>query len=96
MVSHAAQPIEAYSPSQARTNRQPVYHPNTALGVIGHVVKTAGILAPLIIGEIVKEPDKRWRWIRISSVATALVAEGLYAQKVQQERSNREAQRERY
>jgi hypothetical protein len=30
----------------------------------------AGILSPLIIGELVKDADKRWRWFRIASVAT--------------------------
>lgn len=96
MEARAEQSREAYSPSQPRTNRQPVYHPNTALGVIAHVVKTAGILAPLIIGEVVKDTEKRWRWIRISSVATALLAEGLYTQRVQRERREREARQERY
>ena len=46
----------------------------------------AGILSPLVIGELVKDADKRWRWIRIGAVATALVSERLYAHWVQQER----------
>ena len=96
MKSRIAQPKEAYSPPETRAGRQPVYRANTTLGVIGHMVKTAGILAPLIIGEIVKDSDKRWRWIRIASVSTALLSEGLYAQRVQEERRNRETQRERY
>ena len=32
-------------------------------------------LTPLVIGELVKDPDKRWRWIRIGSIITALVGE---------------------
>src|SRR5579872_240214 len=66
MTTSTGQPIEAPSSVQMRSERRPVYHPNTTLGVVGHVVKTAGILAPLIIGEVVKDTDKRWRWIRIS------------------------------
>jgi anti-sigma-K factor RskA len=46
----------------------------------------AGILSPLLIGELVKDADKRWRWIRISAAATALVSEGLYAHRVNQRR----------
>jgi hypothetical protein len=46
----------------------------------------AGILSPLIIGELVKDTDKRWRWIRIASVATALVSEGFHTQRLMQER----------
>jgi len=54
-------------------------------------VKTAGILAPLIIGEFVKDADQRWRWIRISSVATALVSEALWTNKIRKERQDRVA-----
>jgi hypothetical protein len=54
----------------------------------------AGILSPLIIGELVKNPDKRWRWIRISAVATALVSEGLYTQRIRQRREEEEEHRQ--
>jgi hypothetical protein len=54
----------------------------------------AGILSPLVIGELVKDPDKRWRWIRIASVITAFAAEGMYAHRIQQERQRCE-QRQR-
>jgi hypothetical protein len=33
------------------------------------------VLAPLIIGEMIHDAEKRWRWIRIGSVATALAGE---------------------
>jgi hypothetical protein len=52
----------------------------------------AGILSPWVIGEIVKDADKRWRWIRITSVATALLSEGFYTHRVRQQRE--ECQRE--
>jgi hypothetical protein len=51
-----------------------------------------GILAPPVIGEFVKDADKRWRYIRIASVATALVSEGLYTNRF---RRKRDACRER-
>ena len=70
-------------------HRQGFRNPHTSLGAAGHWIRMAGIMAPLVIGEIVKDADKRWRWIRISSVATALVSEGLYAQRIQSERKNR-------
>ena len=69
-----------------RPERQAFHRSHTSLGAAGHWIRTAGILAPLIIGEFVKDHEQRWRWIRIASVATALVSEGLYAQRVQQER----------
>jgi hypothetical protein len=69
--------------------RPPSYTPPSE---IGHWVRTAGILAPLIIGEVVKDPDKKWRFIRITSVAVALISEGLHARRIQHERREREAQ----
>jgi hypothetical protein len=45
------------------------------MGVVTHIVKMAGILSPLLILELVKEPAKASRWIRIASVATVGVTE---------------------
>jgi hypothetical protein len=56
------------------------------IGAAGHWLKTAGILAPLVIGEFVKDADKRWRYFRMASVATALVSEGLYTSRIKRER----------
>jgi hypothetical protein len=53
----------------------------------------AGILSPLVIGEIVKDVDQRWRWIRISAVATALLSEGIHAARVHKQREERELAR---
>jgi hypothetical protein len=66
--------------------------PQTVEGEIGHWVRTAGILAPLIIGEFVKDPDRKWRFIRITSVAAAILSEGLHSHKAYRQReSDREA-----
>lgn len=68
--------------------RQPFGRTQTHIGAGsgGHWIKTAGILSPLIIGELVEDADKRWHWIRISSLITALVSEGFYANRVRQQR----------
>src|SRR5260370_24452770 len=72
---------------QSRRSRADVAaHPHHAPSASGHWLRTAGVLAPLVIGEVVKDADKRWRYIRITSVAMALISEGLYAHKVHQER----------
>ena len=73
-------------------SRQSFQHAHTSIGAgsAGHWIKMAGILSPLIIGEIIKDADKRWRWIRISAVATALLSEGLWAHRVKQGREERE------
>ena len=61
-------------------------------GEIGHWVRTGAILAPLIIHEFVKDPDKKWRFIRVTSVAAAILSEGLHAHKNYKDRErDREA-----
>ena len=61
-------------------------------GEIGHWVRTAGILAPLIIGEFVKDPDKKFRFIRVTAVAAAVLSEGLHTHKAYRDRErDREA-----
>lgn len=78
-------------PSQRREpNWQSRERHHSIGGGAGHWVRTIGVLAPLIIGEVVKNPDQRWRFIRITSVAMALISEGLYAHKVQQQKRERE------
>lgn len=78
--------------THAGAQRQPYYRPHTSMGAAGHWVKTVGILSPLVIGEFVKDTEQRWRLIRLASVATALVSEGLYTSRIVRER---EAARER-
>lgn len=48
-------------------------------GVAGHMLRTGGILAPLIIGEFVKDPETKWKAIRLTAVAAAVISEALYA-----------------
>jgi hypothetical protein len=85
--TRAPQPENAQFPDMANT-RQSFHHPQTSVGAgsAGHWIKMAGILSPLIIGELVHDADKRWRWIRISAVATALVSEAFYANRVRRQR----------
>ena len=79
----------------ARYARQPFHHPRTSLGATGHWIRMAGILSPLLIGEFVKDPDRRWRWIRIASVATAAVSEALWTHRIHKDREERQEQLER-
>ena len=73
-------------------HRQPRRGHPAVTDEIGHWVRTAGILAPLIIGEFVKDPDRKWRFIRITSVAAAILSEGLHSHKAYRERErDREA-----
>jgi hypothetical protein len=95
MEPRAAQPERYDQQPSERGERECFQHAHSSIGAgsAGHWIRMAGILSPLIIGELVKDADKRWRWIRIASVTTALVSEGLHAQRISQER--REQKRER-
>jgi hypothetical protein len=67
-------------------HRQAYHHPHTSMGATGHWLKTAGILAPFVIGEFVKDPDQKWRYIRIASIATAVLSEGMWTHKIRKQR----------
>ena len=54
-----------------------------------------GIVGQLTVEELVKDPEKKWRFIRIFSVSAALISEGLYTHRIHRERREREAERER-
>ena len=66
----------------------PIYNPHTTLGAVGHWIRTASLLSPLVIGEFIKDPDRRWKAIRLVSVATTLLSEGLYTHRVRKERDH--------
>jgi bacteriorhodopsin len=89
------QPKEFIAPHRDLAARQSFHNARTSMGAAAHWVKMAGIMAPLLIGEVVKDAEKKWRWIRISSVATALLAEGLYTRRIHRERQQRHEERER-
>jgi hypothetical protein len=85
-------PAEQPKWQEKEHHRRPQRGARAAEGEIGHWVRTAGILAPLIIGELVKDPDRKWRFIRITSVAAAILSEGLHSHKTYRERErDREA-----
>jgi hypothetical protein len=84
--AHASRSHSGSAPREDPIHQQVYHRPHTSLGATGHWIGTAGILAPLVIGEFVHDSEKRWRYIRIASVATALLSEGLWTSKVHNER----------
>lgn len=72
---------------QHKEQHRRAHHKERGVGdEVGHWVRTAGILAPLLIGEFVKDADKRWRYIRVTSVAAAILSEGLHSHHSHRER----------
>jgi len=71
---------------QKEHHRRAHHHQAGVADEVGHWVRTAGILAPLLIGEFVKDADKKWRYIRVTSVVAAILSEGLHSHKAHRER----------
>ena len=89
-------PITQLSRARPRDDSRDLPQPShTPPSEVGHWVRTAGILSPLMSGELGKDPEKKWRCIRITAVAVALISEGLHAHRIQRERREREARQGR-
>jgi hypothetical protein len=87
-ASQATAPRAGYS--SAPFNRQQFYHPRTSLGAAGHWIHLAAVAAPLIIGEVIKDPDKRWRALRLASVGAALASEAVWTHRLSKDRKKDE------
>jgi hypothetical protein len=94
MKPFAAQPYRAPVSLPEHSGR-PFRSARSSIGAgsAGHWLRMAGILSPLVIGELVKDADQKWRWIRISAVATALVSEGIHAHRVSERREEQRRER---
>ncbi len=75
-------------------HRQSFHHSRVALGATGHWIHLASVTAPLVIGEIVKDPEKRWRALRPASVAAALASEAVWTHRLTKDRRKDEEARE--
>src|SRR5215472_10789646 len=75
--------------------RQQFHHPKTSMGAAGHWIHMAGLFAPIVIGEVVQNAEKRWKYVRLASVGTALAYEALYTIREQNRRKELEEQRDR-
>jgi hypothetical protein len=52
---------------------------NTAIGsILAHWVGLAGTLGPIVIGELIEDPAKRWKVTRLAAVVTAVAYEGVH------------------
>jgi hypothetical protein len=58
--------------------RQGFHNAHTSLGIVGHWVGLAGTMAPIVIGEFITDPAKRWRAVRLAAVGTAVAYEALH------------------
>jgi hypothetical protein len=79
--------------SGASHERQAFHHPRTSLGAAGHWIHLGAVAAPLVIGEVIKDPDQRWRALRLASVGAALASEAVWTYRLMKEREKDERSR---
>jgi hypothetical protein len=83
------QRADSYSPAPYR--RQPFHRPRTSLGAAGHLLHLGMVAAPLLIGEVIKDPENKWRAMRMVPVLGAIASEALWTLKIGQDRKREEA-----
>ena|SRR5271166_6645655 len=73
----------------ART--QSFKNPHTSLGAPGHIVHMAAMLFPVLAAELIDDAVKYRKAVRIGSIATTVLYEGLYTAREMRRRSEQEA-----
>jgi hypothetical protein len=80
----------AYSSGTAYPHSRQAYHRPAGLGVAGHWIHLGAVLSPLVIGEMIPDPDKRWRAIRLSTAVAAVASEALWTHRLLKKRAQEE------
>jgi hypothetical protein len=74
----------------AQTIRQPFHHARTSLGAAGHWIHLGTVAAPLVIGEVIKDADTKWRAMRFVSVGAAIASEAVWTLRLSKDRQKDE------
>jgi hypothetical protein len=77
----------------AQATRRAIHRPSTSLGAAGHWIHILSVAAPLVIAETIKDPDKKWRALRLASVGGALLSEAAWTLKISHDRREAEEAR---
>jgi hypothetical protein len=67
-------------------HRQAFHHAHTTLGAAGHLLHMSMVAAPLVIGEMIHDSEKKWRAMRLVPVVGALASEALWTFKIAHDR----------
>lgn len=67
--------------------RQAFHQPRTSLGAAGHLLHMGMVAAPLVIGELIHDPENKWRAMRLVPVLGAIASEALWTMKISRDRS---------
>jgi hypothetical protein len=72
------------------SGRHAFHHPRTSLGATGHWIHILTVAAPLVIGELITDPDKKWRALRFASIGGALLSEAVWTHRLSKDRQKDE------
>jgi hypothetical protein len=90
---------EGYSEAQGHQRSDDLEHhahaqgyknANTSLGVSGHLVHMGAMLFPVLAAELITDAQKYRKTVRIGSVLTTVLYEGLYTMREAQRRRRQE------
>jgi hypothetical protein len=82
---------QSYLPgSNASHHKQAFHHSRSSLGATGHWVHLLSVAAPLVIGEMIKDPEKRWRYLRLASVGAAIASEAVWTLRLSKDKKKDE------
>jgi hypothetical protein len=85
-----AQDSERSSDLEHHARAQGFVNAHTSLGVAGHLVHMGAMLFPVLAAEVITDLVKDKRAVRIGSVATTVLYEGLYTMREAQRRQRQE------
>src|SRR5271170_1435752 len=71
--------------------RQGFQNSQTSLGIAGHWIGLAGTMAPIVIGEFITDPAKRWRATRLTAVGIAVAYEAAHTAREMARRKEQQA-----
>lgn len=77
--------LEHHARSQGFTNA------HTSLGVAGHLVHMGAMLFPVLAAELITDAAKYKKAVRIGSIATTVLYEGLYTMREARRRDKQDA-----
>jgi len=75
-------------------HRQAFHRSHTSIGAAGHLLHMGMVAAPLAIGELVVDTEKKWRLMRMVPVLGALASEALWTMKIAHDRKREEEDHE--
>jgi len=76
--------------SYSSQNKQAFHHSHSSRGATGHWIHILSVAAPLVIGELIKSPENKWRAMRLVSVGAAIASEAAWSLRLSKDKTKDE------